>query len=149
MDPISFAASIGSLTEGCLLTVKKVGELATKFKDAAKILHDVSSEARVITIALTQLQSTIVLDEYSVLGQALLTAHIRDVLDTALRGCRMTLSCIDVKTRSLASKVENNLKLNHADRARIFWKDDKFTELLKQLRKEHSAIGILQQRLQM
>ena len=129
--------------------MKWLSEIAGKFKDASKILQDVSSEAKIVTISLSQLHSILVSDEYTILAQALLTQGIRNALDIALTGCSVTLSYIDNELRNLTAKIETEQKLNFTDRARVVWKDGKFKELLRQLRRQHSAIAILQQGLQM
>jgi len=149
MDPFSFAASVGSLSSACIFTVKRLGELAVKLKDAPKIIQDVSSEARIITISLSLLHNILVSDEHTILAQALLTPDIRSALDVALTGCSVTLSCIKNEIHSLTAKINAEEKLNFADRAKVVLKDNKFNELLQQLRRQHNAIAILQQGLQM
>ncbi|KAE8453289.1 hypothetical protein EG329_011356 [Mollisiaceae sp. DMI_Dod_QoI] len=149
MDPLSIAASVGSLSSACILTVKRLCDAAGKLRDAPKIVQEVSSEAKVIAISLSQLHNIFVNDEHTILAQALLTPDIRSALDIALTGCKVTLSCIENETRSLAGKISSEQKLNLADRAKVLWKDDKFKELLHQLHRQHSVIAILQQGLQM
>lgn len=149
MDPFSFAASVGSLSSVGIFTVKRLGELAVKLKDAPKIIQDVSSEARIITISLSLLHNILVSDEHTILAQALLTPDIRSALDVALTGCSVTLSCIKNEIHSLTAKINAEEKLNFADRAKVVLKDNKFNELLQQLRRQHNAIAILQQGLQM
>ncbi|KUJ12373.1 uncharacterized protein LY89DRAFT_722011 [Mollisia scopiformis] len=149
VDPLSIASSVVSLSSGCLLTVKRLIEVAGKFKDAPKLIHSLSSEAKVIAISLSQLHNIFVSDEHSILSQALLTPDIRTALDIALTGCTVTLSCIEDETRSLAAKLESDQKIKFADRAKVVWKDDRFKELLQQLHRQHNVIAILQQGFQM
>ncbi|KAF4633673.1 hypothetical protein G7Y89_g4441 [Cudoniella acicularis] len=149
MDPFSIAASVGTLSHVCLVTVRRLGELAGKFKAASKILQDVSSETKIITISLSQLQNILVKNDNTILAEALLTLDVRNALDTALTGCSVTLSCIESEIRSLTTNIDIDQKLNLADRAKIVWKEDKFKELLQQLRGQHNTISILQQGLQM
>jgi hypothetical protein len=149
MDPLSIAASIGGLSGACTVTLKRLKEVAGKFKDAPRIIQVVSLEARTITISLSLLHNTFVNDEHTILNQALLTPDIRNALDISLTGCSMTLSCIDNEIRSFSAKIEADQTLSFADRAKVVWKGDKFTELLQQLRGQHNAIAILQQGLQM
>jgi hypothetical protein len=149
MDPFSLAASVGSLCGACIFTVKRLGAAAGKFKDASKILQEVYSEAKIITISLSQLQTTLVSDANKILAQALLAPDIQNALDIALTGCSVTLSCIENEICSLTGEVDADQKLNFADRAKVVWKDDKFKELLQQLSRLHNAIAILQQGLQM
>lgn len=149
VDPLSIAASVGSLSGLCIVTIKRLSEVAGKFKDASKILQALSSETRVITSSLSQLHNILVGDKHTILTQALLTPDIQEALNVALTGCNVTLSCIENELSSLAAKISSNQKLNLTDRAKVAWKDDKFKELLQQLSRQHTAIGILQHGLQM
>ena len=149
MDPLSIATSIGSLSGACLLTLRNVGEAISKFKDAPKTLKDISSEAKIISISLSQLRNAIISDEYSISTPGLLEVDIRNALDVALTGCKMTLSCIETEIGSLAKAMATDQGLSISDRARVFWKDDKFKELLQQLSRQHNAIAALQQSFQM
>jgi len=149
MDPLSIATSVGSLSGACLLTLRNLGEAISKFKDAPKTLKDISSEAKIISISLSQLRNALVSDEYSISTQGLLEPDIRNALDVALTGCKMTLSCIESEISSLTKSMATDQGLSFSDRARVFWKDDKFKELLQQLSRQHNAIATLQQGFQM
>ncbi|CZR52287.1 uncharacterized protein PAC_02164 [Phialocephala subalpina] len=149
MDPLSISASVASLSGACAITAKKLFDIVGKFKDAPKTVHDIFSEAKVISLSLSQLHGLFVSDEHTILSQALLTPDIRAALDIALTGCTVTLSCIENETHSLTTKLDRDRKLNFADRSKVVWKDDKFKELLQQLHRQHNVIAILQQGLQM
>ncbi|KAF8858410.1 hypothetical protein BDZ45DRAFT_743450 [Acephala macrosclerotiorum] len=148
MDPLSISASVASLSGACAVTAKQLF-IVDKFKDAPKTVHDIFSEAKVISLSLSQLHGLFVSDEHTILFEALLTPDIRTALDIALTGCTLTLSCIENETRGLATKLDRDRKLNFADRSKVVWKDDKFKELLEQLHRQHNVIAILQQGLQM
>lgn len=149
MDPLSISASVASLSGACVVTAKKLFDVVGKFKDAPKTVHEIFSEAKVISLSLSQLHGIFVSDEHTILSEALLTPDVRTALDTALTGCTLTLSCIENETRSLSTKLDRDRKLNFADRSKVVWKDDKFKELLQQLHRQHNVIAILQQGLQM
>jgi hypothetical protein len=149
MDPLSIAASVGGLSGICIVTLKKLSEVAGKFKEAPNILKDISSETRIITISLSELRNALLCDEHSIVAQSLQRPDIRNDLDIALTGCNMTLSCLETEISRLTTKIYANQKLSFADRAKVVWKDDKFKELLQQLSRQHNAIAILSQGLQM
>lgn len=149
MDPLSIGASVGSLSGACLVILKNLNELVGKFRDAPKILRDLSSETKIISISLSQLRNALVSDQHSILTQTVLDPDIRNVLDVALTGCKMTLSCLETEIHGLTANIAADQKLSLSDRAKIAWKDDKFKELLSQLTRQHNAIAILQQSFQM
>ncbi len=149
MDPLSIGASIGSLSSASIVTLKNLNELLGKFRDAPKTLRDLSSETKVISISLSQLQNVLVSDKHSVLTQSLLKPDIRNALDVALTGCQMSLSCLETEIHSLTANIGTDQKLSFSDRAKVAWKDDKFKELLQQLSRQHNAIAALQQGFQM
>jgi hypothetical protein len=148
MDPLSIATSVVSLCGLCLVTVKKVGEVTSKFKEASQILLAVSSQAKLINTSLSQLYSIIVSDENAILAQALLTTDIRNALDISLTGCVLTLSCIDSEIHSLTSRVDSDQQLKFADRIKVVWKDDRFKEPLRRLCDHHDFIEFLQKMFQ-
>ena len=149
MDPLSIGASVGSLSGACLVTLKNLNELVGKFRDAPQTLRDLSSDTKVISISLSQLQNVLVNDEHSILTRSLLKPDIRNALDVALTGCKVTLSCLETEIHSLTANIGVDQKLSFSDRAKIAWKDDKFKELLQQLSRQHNAIAALQQGFQM
>jgi hypothetical protein len=81
MDPLSIAASVTSLTGVCLVTVKKLGEVASKFKNAPQTLIALTSEVKVIRVSLCQLQNILIDDANSIPTQAILEADVREALD--------------------------------------------------------------------
>jgi len=149
MDPLSVGASVGSLSGACIVTLKNLNELLGKFRDAPKTLRDLSSETKIISISLSHLRNVLISDEHSVLTQSLLKPDIRSALDVALTGCNVILSCLETEIRSLTVNIATGEKLSFSDRAKIAWKDDKFKELLQQLRRQHNAIATLNHCFQM
>jgi hypothetical protein len=149
MDPLSVGASVGSLSGACIVTLKNLNELLGKFRDAPKTLRDLSSETKIISISLSHLRNVLISDEHSVLTQSLLKPDIRSALDVALTGCNVILSCLETEIHSLTVNIATGEKLSFSDRAKIAWKDDKFKELLQQLRRQHNAIATLNHCFQM
>jgi hypothetical protein len=149
MDPLSIGASVGSLSSACIITLKNLNELVGKFRNAPTVLRALSSETKVISISLSQLGTALVSDKHSLLTPSLLKPDIRNALDVALTGCKVTLSCLETEIHSLAANIATDQKISFSDRAKIVWKEDKFRELLEQLTRQHNAIATLQQGFQM
>jgi cell division control protein 24 len=149
MDPLSIPASVAGLTSICITIVKKLGDVVSKFKSASLVVKSLQSEAKIISVSLSQLQSILLDDADAVPSQALLQPEVLSSVDTALTGCSITLSCLEDEIRSLVAKLALDEELGFVDRAEVVLKDDKFKELSQQLRGQYSALSILLHGLQM
>jgi hypothetical protein len=149
MDPLSIAASVGSLLGVCIGTAKKLSEVASKFKNAPQTISHLSSQTKLMSFSLSQLQSTLFGDEDDIPTQAVHDPDVKSVLDIALTACTLTLSCIESEVRSLIIKSDAGKDLEVMERAKVVWKDYRFEELLQQLNGQSVTIWFLYQGLQM
>lgn len=150
MDPLSIAASVGSLTTGCVVTVKKLADLGSKFNNASQNFTALASEVKLVRTSLSQLQDVLFDESNTLLSQAVLKPDIREALDISFTGCQTTLSCLDKEIRSFVAKIEaGDQNLSFTDRAKLVWKDDRFKDLQQQLRGQHNAMAIVHQGLGM
>ncbi|UPK91145.1 hypothetical protein LCI18_002080 [Fusarium solani-melongenae] len=147
MDPLSIAASVGALTATCLSTCKKLSDLAGSYQDVPVVIAMVCSEATVVSIALSELQKSIL--QRPDLAQA--WASRTDVLvafETVLTGCMIVFSCLEAETRQLQSQIPNSSGMRVWAKLRFLWNQDRLKELLSALRGQHSSINFLIQVLE-
>lgn len=149
MDPLSIAASVGGLTTICVAIAKTLSTVCDRLKGASQVVNSLRSEARTISFSLSQLQTILLGDVDSVPSKALLDPELLSTVDIALTGCSVTLSCLEEEIRSLVTKLTREDGLSLVNRAEVGWKDDKFKELLYQLRGQYGAIALLLNGLQM
>lgn len=149
MDPLSIAASVAGLTTICVAIAKTLCTVCDKLKGASQVVNSLRSEARTISFSLSQLQTILLGDADSVPSKALLDPELLSTVDIALTGCSVTLSCLEEEIRSLVGKLAREEGMSFVDRAEVGWKDDKFKELLQQLRGQYGAIALLLNGLQM
>ncbi|KAF4631118.1 hypothetical protein G7Y89_g7015 [Cudoniella acicularis] len=149
MDPFSIAISVGSIVGTCLTVVKKLKDVHDKFKAVPQVVTSLHSEARITGVTLSHLQSILLGDADTIPSRALLETEVLSAVDIALVGCSVTLSCLEDEIRSLVAKLDGDHDLGFTERAGFVFNDDKFKELLLQLRGQCGAISFLLQGLQM
>jgi hypothetical protein len=147
MEPLSIATSVVSLTSTCLTLAKLLGNVCSKYKAAPQLVTSLQTETKVIGISLSQLQRVLLSDADSLPSQALLDPEVISAINIALTGCSVTLSCLEEEIRALVDRLGQGLTV--VDKAGVVWKDDKFKDLLHQLRGQCSTINLLLTSLQM
>jgi len=137
----------GKITSTCVATGKIIYDIVCKYQDAPRNMVAISSEATIISAALSQVQALILSNSDP---EHLLRTRpeIAATLDTALTGCMVLFSVLDQDLRELSRKIASD-ELSWKGKAKMVWKQDKFQDLLDGLRGLHSAIGTLIQLLQM
>ncbi len=142
-----------STTKLCLSTTKSLYDLRGKYKDAPLIIVSICSETSVISASLAQIQSLLLQRQHTadpVRPQPELPALLLDVLDQALIGCKVVLSCLDLEMRPILEGEPGSSPpaAGWRARARLVWNENKLSELLGALRGQQTAIGLVIQLFQ-
>lgn len=146
MDSLSIAASVGGLTCACLTVAKKLCDIVGKYKGVSQLVNCIHSETKIIGFSLSQLQS-LLLDN---LDEAILNNEVREALGIVLTGCAVVFSCLKDEIAALVERLESETReFGIGDKVSVVWREEKFKELLDQLRGQHGALGVLLQCLQM
>jgi hypothetical protein len=121
------------LTATCLSTCKKLHDLAGDYGDVPII----------IGIGLSELQTKVL--QRDDLAQAWASrTEIWTALEMALTGCMVVFSCLEAETRHLQSKDSGVWA-----KIKFMWNQERFKELLTQLRGQQTSITFLLKLLEM
>ncbi|KAH6960396.1 hypothetical protein DER45DRAFT_157987 [Fusarium avenaceum] len=143
MDPLSIATAVVGLTATCLSTCKKLHDLAGDYGDVPIIIAAICSESTIIGIGLSELQTKIL--QRDDLAQAWASrTEIWAAFEMALTGCMVVFSCLEAETRHLQSKNSGVWA-----KIKFMWNQERFKELLAQLRGQQASITFLLKLLEM
>lgn len=148
MDPLSIAATIGSITTACFKAGKAICDVSCLYQDAPRSLVAMSSETAVIGVSLSHIQALI--STQPKLGDLLRSRpDVRMALDTCLTGSIVRFSCLDDELRKILKHTRGKDKLSSKGKAKTVWKHETLQELLDGLRGQQTSLSTLIQLLQM
>ncbi|KAI6764459.1 hypothetical protein HG530_008248 [Fusarium avenaceum] len=143
MDPLSITTAVVGLTATCLTTSKKLHDIAGDYGDIPVLIAAICSESTIIGIALSELQTKIL--QRNDLSQAWASrTEIWAAFEMALTGCMVVFSCLEAETRHLQSKNSGVWA-----KFKFMWNQERFKELLAQLRGQQTSITFLLKLLEM
>lgn len=151
MDPLSVTVSVATFLANCLVTVKALSNLSSKYHhaDAVPTITSIVSETTILAAALAHIQQLLLINAPGLQEQGASGIELRRMFDTALTACLITFSCLEEEVRNLAIKSADGADPDWQEKSRIVWKEEVMRELSRQIRDQQSTLGLLVQTLQM
>jgi len=149
MDPLSVTVSVATFLANCLITVKALGSLSSKYQHALGTIASIVSDTTVLGAYLAQVQQLLLINAPGLQEQGPSGVEIRRMFDTALTACLITFSCLEEEVRLLTEGAANGPGVDWKEKAKRIWKEDVMLELLKQIGEQQITIGLLVQTLKM
>jgi hypothetical protein len=149
MDPLSVTVSVATFLANCLTTVKSLSNLSSKYQHALVTIGSIVSETTILGAYLAQIQQLLLINAPGVSDYGPGGIELRRTFDIALTACLTTFSCLEEEVRRLAAKAGEPQDADWKEVAKVIWKDDIMTELLKEVHEQQTAMALLVQTLQM
>ena len=149
MDPLSVTVSVATFLANCLITVKSLSNLSSKYQNALSTISSIVSDTTILGAYLAHIQQLLLINAPGITDPGASGAELRRMFDTALTACLITFSCLEEEVRALAVKSLDGPEADWKETAKLIWKDDVMDELLKQIREQQTTMALLVQTLKM
>lgn len=135
------------LIKTSLTVTMALHDFQSKYKDAPVVIVSICSESTVIGATLSQMQG-LLLGRQDLAGVWRARTDLAMALDTAITGCMVVYSCLDIEVKRIISTGSGPGDTRWKSRLRVMWNEKKLQELLTALRGQQTAISLLIQLLQ-
>ncbi|KAI9770156.1 MAG: hypothetical protein M1840_003606 [Geoglossum simile] len=143
MDPVSLTAAVAPLTFTCAKIIKCFHAVKSTYQTAPVTVITMIAECATVSASLNQIQSLALNDPVALSSRMSPAGSLTKNFDDALTGCMLTLSVIEDE---LEGMVEGDLgagTVGFKAKAKFIWNEAAMEALLRQLRGQQTAIGLL------
>lgn len=142
MDPFKISMAVAPLVVSSTKLAMLMSAVRDSYKTAPTTLTATLTECKIIHIALFKIQELVYQNETDLSSRLKAQAPLREAIDGALTGCRMTLSALNLELDKLVEpkKGRNSLEIGFQAKARLVWKEDIMKQLLDQTRGQMSSL---------
>lgn len=148
-DPLSVSATVVHLIGSCVSTAKTLNDLRFHYKHANLTIGSLCTQIAVISASLSQLQSMVLYQPGMLESRFDARPDLKDTFDTALTGCIVVLSALDLELAKLSPVREGSTEYSKWAKTKYMWNEDTMALLSTHLEKQEGAISLLLQTLQM
>jgi hypothetical protein len=149
MDPLSVTVSVATFLANCLITVKTLGNLSSKYQHALGTITSIVTETTVLGAYLAQIQQLLLINAPGLQQQGPSGVELRRMFDTALTACLITFSCLEEEVRLLTVATADGPEVDWIGKSKLVWKEGVMRELRKQIGEQQITMGLLVQTLKM
>ena len=145
MDPFTISMAVAPLVLSSTKLVMLMSAVRDSYKRAPTTLTATLAECKIVHVALFKIQELVYQNETDLSSRLKAQAPLREAIDMALTGCRMTLSALNLELDKLVEpkKGMNPVEIGFQAKARLVWKEDIMKQLLDQTRGQMSSLQYL------
>jgi hypothetical protein len=143
MDPISLTAAVASLTFTCAKVTKCIHAVKSTYEVVPVTIIAMIAECATVSASLNQIQSLALSNPVALSSRMSPDGSLTKNFDDALTGCMITLTVIEDELEGMVEGDQGAGTVGFKARAKFVWNEAAMDALLRQLRGQQTAIGLL------
>ena len=148
MDPVSIAGAVFAISRAVATVITGFNDIQSRYKRADLAIVAVCSESSAVQAVLSQIADLLTREGDVVISRLQEQQVLASAFDTALTGCMMLYTCLEVELTSLRKVMKRDGRLGWTKKFKALWKQDSISALQGQIRGQVLVLNTLLQGLQ-